>query len=493
MNINIIIIIIILILIISIYYFNKERNQLFKTNTEFYNDFCRYDPNKDEETKLDSTELNNYVNKKGHFKLLRDMTVKDLQREIEYEQHKQKRSTDDYASYGVLKSIIESADEDNFRYIQDQYKSNNKLNNKLNNKSNNKSNNTPGSTLKSISNTASDNINENTSDSNKKNILENFETNVIEYRYEQTGKDKKDKKDIKDKEEWKIANHKNFEYRDDSSYPDEDMNDNTINYVKKRARKNLKKELLIKIHNQIDTWLSENNCKQFKSGDKLDHFKKSYHNYMIYKFSNTLKYMPSVDKPIEMTYNELLFYESILKDLPSCDKLMSIYSNDCMPDKCSVQDKNTTTTSVLPSVTEPQVTEPQVTEPQVTATTVTAPVTAPVTEPVTTPVTTPVIISEPKSTINIPKVTSILLSAEESIISIPKDMNTTTKNASKYNNIEYTNSNKKKYSKNKNFELSGSFDIFKRELEIRNNTELQKIKPFDPLFGQCPANNYAKI
>ena len=474
MNTHIIIIIIILILIISIYYFNKERNQLLKTNTEFYNDFCRYDPNKDEETKLDSAELNNYVNKKGHFKLLRNMTVGDLQREIEYEQHKQKRTTDDYASYGVLKSIIEATDEDNFRYIQDQYKS-----------KTNKTNNTSGTTT----NTASNKISENTSDSKNTNVIENFETNVIEYRYEQTNKDKKKQNKKKDEEEWELESDKNFEYREDPNYPnDEDVNDNTINYVKKRARKKLKKELLIKIHNQIDTWLSENNCKQFKSGDKLNHFKKSYHNYMIYKFSNTLKYMPSVDKPTEMTYNELIFYESILKDLPSCDKLMSIYSNECMPNKCSVEDKITTTIPVTTSYVSTTPTVPISTTPISTTPISTTHITT--THVPTTPITTSQVPTT-ASTINIPEVTSTQVSVGNYNITIPKDIPkdiaTTTKHKSKYNNIEYTNSNKK------NFKLSGSFDIFKRELEIRNNTELQKIKPFDPLFGQCPANNYAKI
>ena len=89
MKIHFSIIIIILILIIAIYYFNKERTALISTQNEHYKginthtDKGTYMFDSNREKLLDANELRRYINKEGHFKLLRDMSIEDLVKEID--------------------------------------------------------------------------------------------------------------------------------------------------------------------------------------------------------------------------------------------------------------------------------------------------------------------------------------------------------------------------------------------------------------------------
>ena len=480
MNKTFFITIIILVLLLCIYYLHKKRTQLL---SEHYNDYCMYDSNLDKEKKLDADELSKLLTKPGQFKLLRDMSVAELQKEIEYAQYKQLRTTDDFASYGLLKSIIEASDEENARYIQDQYKQPKKKT-------------THNSKTSRTITTQNNNIETFSSDTNT------GKKEVWEYGH---------KDEDGNVTKWQLEKPNEYEY----IYIDKDKKDNDDEWVTDNdanKRKEDKKILLLDVEDIIDTWLSHQDCKLFQTPKYLHHFKRSYHNYMIYKFSETIKYLPSVDNPIEMTFEELSTYRDILLSLPNCKTLMKMYDNNCNIPHCSpgptttkkkhkkkkeknkagdkdkdkdkdseLNDKignelddeignelddemgnemsNATNTEINNEIKLKTDTSQNETKGQISTK----------------------IDSESKIQIG-----NNQISAANSVY-----LNTI---LSKQNNIGYSqlNSNTNLIDDNKEtniskdtFKRSGSHNVINRDLHIRSNSQLDVMAPFDPLFSQC--------
>ena len=147
-------------------------------------------------------------------------------------------------------------------------------------------------------------------------------------------------------EEWKLENPKQFEYITDEDYPDKEDEE----YYKKSAEAYKKDQ---KDHNEILTlindieltkqkWLYTNKCQKFLEEPFLSDFKPAYHNYMIYAFTSVLKYLPSVEKPQDLTLIELEAYKLILQKMPNCDDLVNMFGNDldslnCNLDKIKTQ------------------------------------------------------------------------------------------------------------------------------------------------------------
>ena len=163
-------------------------------------------------------------------------------------------------------------------------------------------------------------------------------TNSIPYEY------KHDKDDHT--EEWKLESTKQFEYITDEDYPDKEDEE----YYKKSAEEYKKDQ---KDHNEIlslindieltkQKWLDTNKCQKFLEEPFLSDFKPAYHNYMIYAFTSVLKYLPSVEKPQDLTLIELEAYKLILQKMPNCDDLVNMFGNDldslnCNLDKIKTQ------------------------------------------------------------------------------------------------------------------------------------------------------------
>ena len=138
-------------------------------------------------------------------------------------------------------------------------------------------------------------------------------------------------KDDKD-EDWKIENNKEFEYIDDPSYPDDKDEEyykrNTEEYNREQQDYYDTISLLNDIELYKQKWLYNNNCKKLLEEPYLHNFKKAYHNYMIYAFTNVLKYLPAIEKPTELTVIELKAYKQILQKMPNCEDLMSMFDDN---------------------------------------------------------------------------------------------------------------------------------------------------------------------
>jgi len=464
MNKTFFITIIILVLLVSIYYLHKKRTQLL---SEHYNDYCMYDSNLDKEQKLDADELSKLLTKPGQFKLLRNMSVAELQKEIEYAQYKQLRTTDDFASYGLLKSIIEASDEENARYIQDQYKQPKKKT-------------THNSKTSRTITTQNNSIETFSSDTNT------GKKDVWEYGHEdEDGNVNK----------WQLEKPNEYEY----IYIDKDKEDNDdewVTYTDAIKRKEDKKILLLDVEDIIDTWLSHQDCKLFQTPKYLHHFKRSYHNYMIYKFSETIKYLPSVDNPTEMTFEELSTYRDILLHLPNCKTLMKMYDNNCNIPYCSDDEID----SELDDEIDNELDDEMGNEMSNTTSTEIKNTTK----------------SKRKNTINTEMKNETKLKTDTSQNETKGQISTKIDSASKIqignnqisaansvylntilskqNNIGYSqlNSNTNLIDDNKEtniskdtFKRSGSHNVINRDLHIRSNSQLDVMAPFDPLFSQC--------
>ena len=212
MNINIIIIIIVIVLLISIYYFNKGKNIMLKKTSEHYNNFCSYNPNLTYEKDLDDKEIDRLINSPSQFKLLRHESIGDLKKFIDEIKTRQKSSSDDFASYGLLKSVIEASEENVFRDIQDPFKSKDYTYPRVSKKQD---------TIKLMENTnkvmsidtntntnTNNNIDTNTNTNTK--TIEQFENHTYEYKYDENDP------------EWKLENEKEYEYIDECEISDDE-------------------------------------------------------------------------------------------------------------------------------------------------------------------------------------------------------------------------------------------------------------------------------
>jgi len=331
MKLNFLIISIILILLISIYYFNKKRIHLLHTTPEHYNNFCSYNPNLTYEKDLDDNEIDRLINTPSQFKLLRHKSIADLQKFINDIKTRQKKSSDDFASYGLLKTVIEASEENVFRDIQDPFKDKQYKYPRTSKKQD---------TIQLMEKT--NQVMKPTQDINNKNAsidstnpytIERFESEQAEEEQEQ-GEVYEYKDDDKDPT-WKLENTEEYEYIEDCDYPRDEDEEHYRETEKEMIKIEEKKQLLQEVESIIDTWLSATNCKQFQSPDYLHHFKQAYHNYMLYKFTETLKYLPSVDKPGDMTIVELNAYKEILTALPDCKYLLHMFYNKCDPIDCT--------------------------------------------------------------------------------------------------------------------------------------------------------------
>ena len=197
--------------------------------------------------------------------------------------------------------------------------------------------------------------------------------------YEYKSKDDK-------KEDWKIENSKEFEYIEDPEYPNEEDEEyykrNTDEYNREQQDHYDRISLLNDIELSKQKWLNNNTCKKLLEEPYLTDFKKAYHNYMIYAFTNVLKYLPAIEIPTELTVIELKAYKQILQKMPNCEHLMNMFFDNIIDslncnnkkkdsnnginsattvsntkkykielDKNSVNSKNTTTNSNIPNST----------------------------------------------------------------------------------------------------------------------------------------------
>jgi len=148
------------------------------------------------------------------------------------------------------------------------------------------------------------------------------------------------------KEKWKIEKPDTFEYIDDPSYPDPDDEEyykrNTEEYNKEQQDHYDRITLLNNIEVSKQKWLYSNSCKKMLEHPFMEEFKKAYHNYMVYAFTHVLKYLPAIEKPTQLTVIELKAYNQILKKMPKCDDLMSLFSADIDKLNCGNTNNNNT-------------------------------------------------------------------------------------------------------------------------------------------------------
>jgi len=199
-------------------------------------------------------------------------------------------------------------------------------------------------TLYNSSNKTGNNIVNTTSQ--QKNNIELFtsstDTSSKEpYEFKYNEKDKK--------EEWKIENPDTFEYIDDPKYPNADDEEyyqrNTEEYNKEQQDHYERITLLNEIEISKQKWLYSKSCKQMLEKAFIEDFKKAYHNYMIYAFTNVLKYLPAIENPTQLTVTELKAYNLILKQMPKCSDLVNLFENNIDKLNCGNNKSNTNNNS----------------------------------------------------------------------------------------------------------------------------------------------------
>ena len=199
-------------------------------------------------------------------------------------------------------------------------------------------------TLSNSSNKTGNNIVNTTSQ--QKNNIELFtsstDTSSKEpYEFKYNEKDKK--------EEWKIENPDTFEYIDDPKYPNADDEEyyqrNTEEYNKEQQDHYERITLLNEIEISKQKWLYSKSCKQMLEKAFIEDFKKAYHNYMIYAFTNVLKYLPAIENPTQLTVTELKAYNLILKQMPKCSDLVNLFENNIDKLNCGNNKSNTNNNS----------------------------------------------------------------------------------------------------------------------------------------------------